>query len=70
MDKMRMQFEFSPEAARRLDELVESTHAASRAEVVRRALLLMDRIVRSTDVDGVEVVLRSKDGSERILVLG
>lgn len=39
---VRVQFDFRPEAVARLDHLVARLGAASRAEVVRRALALLD----------------------------
>lgn len=42
MSKKRLQFDFSDEAVKRLDEIVERIHASTRAEVVRRALKLYD----------------------------
>lgn len=42
--KTRVQFDFTNEQLARLDGLVHRMGAASRAEVVRRALHLMDRV--------------------------
>lgn len=44
----RVQFEFTNEAIRTLDDLVESTDSASRAEVVRKSLKFYRDIIRLT----------------------
>jgi len=56
----RLQFDFSEEAARRLDELKELTESTTNAEVIRRALRLFEFIVHQTK-NGYEVEL-TKNG--------
>ena len=66
--KTRVQFDFTDIAVRQLDELVEETGAASRAEVVRRALALYKDAL-DTQKDGGSVLLKTKHGDvERIRV--
>lgn len=60
MKKVRVQLDFEPSAAQRLDEQVKELGAASRAEVVRRALCLLDRVNQHKGT----VILRQKDGHE------
>lgn len=60
MKKVRIQLDFEPSAARRLDEQVKELGAASRAEVVRRALCLLDRVNQHNGT----IILRQKDGRE------
>ena len=43
--KQRLQFDFTPEAVKDIDELGKKIAAANRAEVVRRALHLMKSCV-------------------------
>ena len=68
MKKRRLQFDFSEEAVQRLDFLVEELDAASRAEVIRRALELLDQLNYAYPKG--EVFLRSPDQQDKkILVL-
>ena len=63
-----MQFDFVDVAVRQLDEIVEETGAASRAEVVRRALGLFKRALDAQN-DGGSVLLKDKHGDvERIRI--
>jgi metal-responsive CopG/Arc/MetJ family transcriptional regulator len=64
----RVQFDFQPEAIDRLDDLVVETGAASRAEVVRRALALFDRVLEG-ERDGMKLLLRAPNGAEQQVVL-
>jgi metal-responsive CopG/Arc/MetJ family transcriptional regulator len=43
--KVRLQFDFSLNAVRRLDVLVDSTNSASRAEVIRNALRAYEDLI-------------------------
>lgn len=56
----RVQFDFSPGALALLDELKDRMGSASRAEVVRRSLHLMDLALA-----GKWLILRGSDGIER-----
>ena len=67
-DKQRVQFDFLPEALDRLDALVNETGAASRAEVVRRALVLYDRMLEA-EKEGNEIVLKTRKGEEQKVIL-
>lgn len=58
--KERVQFDFSPEALKRLDDIKEKTGAATRAETVRNALRLYEWFVNETEPDTV-IKLFSKD---------
>jgi hypothetical protein len=55
-NKTRIQFDFNDAQLALLDDLVDRMNASSRAEVVRRALHLLDMVERGTlmmvDVDG------------------
>ena len=57
--KTRIQFDFTDEQLARLDGLVQRMGAASRAEVVRRALHLMD-VAQSGELEtvGVDKIIR------------
>jgi hypothetical protein len=66
MVKRRLQFDFSEDAVTRLDELATRLDASSRAEVVRRALLLLDRVMDAEKAGGT--VLVRAHGKDRELV--
>lgn len=58
-----------PEAVRaRLDALRDHTHADSLVEVVRRALAVYD-FLWAENAKGGKLVIKSKDGTERDVVL-
>lgn len=63
MNKHRLQFDFSESATKRLDELVDKFQASSRAEVVRKALVLLEHVAKA-QADGAEIIIRL-DGKER-----
>jgi Arc/MetJ-type ribon-helix-helix transcriptional regulator len=52
-----------------LDELRQTLNASSNAEVIRRALTLLQLAARTTDNDG-QLILREKNGSEREIIMG
>lgn len=54
--KERVQFDFSPEALQRLDEIKEKTKATTRAEVIRSALKVYEWIVNEVDPDNTITV--------------
>jgi|LakMenEpi03Aug12_release.lakeMendotaPanAssembly.Ray.scaffolds.fasta_scaffold953918_2 Arc/MetJ-type ribon-helix-helix transcriptional regulator len=58
----RIQFDFSPAAVDKLDEMVSATGAASRAEVVRRALSLYENMLFRQE-ENTEVFLKKPDGT-------
>lgn len=64
MKKQRLQFDFSQDAVEQLDELVGRVQASSRAEVIRRALMLLDFVVEAQEERGSVLVERTKDGKE------
>lgn len=61
-EKARVQFDFSKESLDKLDEIVESINASTRAEVIRRALTLFTEIL-AAEKRGAKVLLREKDGT-------
>ena len=62
-DKHRLQFDFSDQGLKALDRLKDKIDAGSRAEVVRRALALFDRVV------DLEVYVCRQDIYERLQIL-
>ena len=66
--KKRVQFDFTPKALDRLDLLGERINATTRAEVVRRALELLD-VVSDGATKGHSIIVRTPDGREKELVL-
>ena len=55
--KERVQFDFSLEALKRLDEIKEKTGASTRAETVRNALRLYEWFVNETSPESTIKVL-------------
>ena len=66
MSKVRLQFDFTSEAVDGLDEIKERLGAGSRAEVIRRALRLLD-YATNDDNKGRTLVLRDADGNAETL---
>lgn len=66
-EKVRIPFDFVPRAAEDLDRLVAELGAASRAEVVRRALALFDRSLTCAKSGG-KVIFKDADGKETELL--
>lgn len=59
--KERVQFDFSPEALQRLDEIKGKVEATTRAEVVRNALRLYEWLVDEVDPDNTIKVFDKND---------
>lgn len=59
--KQRVQFDFSPEALKRLEDLKEHTDASTKAEVVRNALKLYEWFVTQIDPESV-IEVKDKEG--------
>jgi len=59
----RIQFDFKPAQIDRMDRLVDKVEAASRAEIIRRALMIMEHIADE------DVYVRDEGGVERKLVM-
>ena len=68
--KTRVQFDFSPSMVELLDRLVQETEAATRAELVRRALSVY-AILWDESKRGKDVVLFDKKGGgkERLIIV-
>lgn len=60
--KKRVQFDFSNESLRRLDNLVLKTGVNTRAELIRRALALYSEILEAEDRKA-KVLFREPDGT-------
>lgn len=63
----RIEFDFSNESVSKLDELVERTNSATRAELLRRALSVYEYLKNQTD-QGYKINLSKDD--EKILIPG
>lgn len=61
-DTVRVQFDFSKQSLDKLDEIVKQVNAATRAEVIRRALTLYTEILEAKQ-RGAEIHFRETDGS-------
>jgi hypothetical protein len=60
-EKIRVTFEFSPEALIRLDALKLATQATTRAEIVRSSLRVYEWIVNQA-LAGNVIIVNDKDG--------
>lgn len=59
--KQRVQFDFSPEALRRLEDLKEQMDASTKAEVIRNSLKLYEWFVTQIDPSYV-IEVQDKEG--------
>jgi metal-responsive CopG/Arc/MetJ family transcriptional regulator len=62
--KERLQFDFSTEALKRLDDIKDKTDASTRAETVREALRLYEWLVNEVDPD---YTIKVYDKSNKLL---
>jgi chromosome condensin MukBEF ATPase and DNA-binding subunit MukB len=60
-EKARVQFDFSKESLDKLDEIVETVNASTRAEVIRRALTLYTEVL-AAEQRGAKLFFRESDG--------
>ncbi|HZR40310.1 MAG TPA: hypothetical protein VFB12_09360 [Ktedonobacteraceae bacterium] len=60
--KQRIQFDFTPDSLRRLEELKRRTDAITKAEVVRNALKLYEWLVTEVDPDYI-IEIKDKEGN-------
>ena len=60
--KARVQFDFSKESLAKLDEIVKTVDATTRAEVIRRALTLYTEVLNAQE-RGAKIYFRESDGS-------
>ena len=67
-DKVRITLDLSPECYGRLENLTASVSAESKAQVIREALRLHEYVM-SRYLAGDEVLIRTKDGVEKTIVL-
>jgi hypothetical protein len=66
--KARVQFDFSKESLDKLDEIRSTIHAATRAEVIRRALTLFTEVL-DAEQRGARIFFQEKDGTQARLIL-
>lgn len=64
----RVNLRISLQEKDQLDKLVELTNAAGASEVIRRALLVFEKLYKSKQDDG-SIVLRDSNGNETTLWL-
>jgi hypothetical protein len=60
--KVRVQFDFSKESLDKLDEIVASLNVSTRAEVIRRALVLYTEVINA-ERRGAKLLFRESDGT-------
>jgi len=62
-ERQRVQFDFSKQSLERLDEIVRDVNAATRAEVIRRALTLYTEVL-AAEQRGAKVFFHEKNGDQ------
>ena len=67
MTKHRLQFDFSEEALKQLDELKDAAGVGTRAELIRQALRLLQWTLTETQ-DNKATILVERDGKVREIV--
>ena len=67
MAKNRLQFDFTDEALEELDELKGATGAANRAEVIRRALQMLQWTVEQVQDEDATIIVE-KRGRQREVI--
>ena len=65
--KQRVQFDFSPEALKRLEIMQELLDAPTKAEVVRNALKLYEWFLTKVDPDST-IEIQDKDGKNQFRI--
>ena len=65
--KVRVQFDFSKESLEKLDEIVTSVQASTRAELIRRALMLYTELLDAHN-RGAKIFFHESDGT-RVRIL-
>ncbi len=65
MKKHRLQFDLTPEALQALDELKEQAAAATRAEVIRKALRMYSWFLKQRE-SGTALMLKRGDAISQI----
>lgn len=61
-EKARVQFDFSRESLEKLDEIVSTVSASTRAELIRRALTLYTEVLEANK-RGAKIFFREADGT-------
>ena len=61
-EKVRVQFDFNKESLGKLDEIVKSINVSTRAEAIRKALMLLTELI-DAESRGAKMLLREKDGT-------
>lgn len=61
-EKARVQFDFSKESLDKLDEIVKTVNASTRAEVIRRALTLFTEVL-DAEKRGAKLLFKEPDGT-------
>ena len=64
-ERDRIQFDMTPAAVARLDAMRAATNAATRAEVIRRALAAYEWLLDVTQDENDIILVQSQDGQER-----
>ena len=62
-ERVRLNLEFTPTVAENLERMIEQSHSASRTEVVRKAIRLLDMVLGLYDSGG-KLVFQHQDGTQ------
>lgn len=62
-NKVRLNLEFNPLAVENLERMIDQSHSASRTEVIRKALRLLDEVLEHKQ-NGGKLVFQHADGSQ------
>jgi hypothetical protein len=65
--KQRVQFDFTPEALKRLEDLKDRVDASTKAEVLRNAIRLYEWFATKIDPEDI-VEVQDKDGKQRFRI--
>ena len=68
MEKERLQFDFTDDTIKTIDTIKDKIDASSRAEVVRRAINILDYILYKKETEA-DVVICEPSGRELTLVV-
>jgi Arc/MetJ-type ribon-helix-helix transcriptional regulator len=67
MQKVRLQFDFTPEAVAEIDTLVSVGGFSTRAELIRHALRFMQWALEETKKDGATLLLEKDDRMREVV---
>ena len=66
--KKAASFKFNPDSVQLIDTLKESSHSLSRAEVLRKALYLLD-LATQAKINGKRLIIKDAKGTQETEIL-